>query len=52
MPTTDEDENLECVKMSQATKKKALGDKKYKKINADAEQCHRDKLKATIGIDE
>ena len=51
MPTTDPLKNLEYVK-SQAKKKDALGVKEYNKINADAEQRHRDKLKATIGTEE
>ncbi len=33
-------------------KKETLGAEAYHKINADTEQKHRDKLKATIGIDE
>ena len=52
MPTTDPLKNLEYVKKSQAKKKDALGVKEYNKINADAEQRHRDKLKATIGTEE
>ena len=52
MPTTDPLKNLEYVKKSQAKKKDALGVKEYNKINADAEQRHRDKLKARIGTEE
>ncbi len=52
MPTTDLIKNLEYVKKSQAKKKEALGIVGYNKINADAEQRHRNKLKSTIGIDE
>ena len=43
---------MEYVKTSQAKQKDALGVKEYNKINADAEQRHRDKLKATIGTEE
>ena len=52
MPTTDPKKNLEYVKKSQARKKDVLGLTEYNKINADTEQKHRDKLKATMGIDE
>ncbi len=52
MPTTDKDKNLEYVKKSQAKKKEVLGIVGYNKINANAEQRHRDKLKLTMGIDE
>jgi hypothetical protein len=52
MPTTDKDKNLEYVKKSQAKKKEALGVKEYNKINADAEQRHRDKLKVKLGQEE
>ena len=49
MPTTDPKKNLEYVKKSQARKKDVLGLTEYNKINADTEQKHRDKLKATMG---
>ena len=52
MPTRDPEKNLEYVKKSQARKKDVLGLTEYNKINADTEQKHRDKLKATMGIDE
>ena len=52
MPTTDPKKNLEYVKKSQARRKDVLGLTEYNKINADTEQKHRDKLKATMGIDE
>ena len=52
MPTRDPQKNLEYVKKSQARKKDMLGLTEYNKINADTEQKHRDKLKATMGIDE
>ena len=52
MPTRDPEKNLEYVKKSQARKKNVLGLTEYNKINADTEQKHRDKLKATMGIDE
>jgi hypothetical protein len=52
MPTRDPQKNLEYVKKSQARKKDVLGLTEYNKINADTEQKHRDKLKATMGIDE
>ena len=52
MPTIDKDKNLEYVKKSQAKKREALGIVGYNKINAETEQKHRDKLKATIGADE
>ncbi len=52
MQTTDKGKNLEYVKKSQAKKKEALGIVGYNKINADAEQRHRDKLKSTMGYDE
>ena len=52
MPTRDPVKNLEYVKKSQARKKDILGLIEYNKINADTEQKHRDKLKATMGIDE
>ena len=52
MPTKDPVKNLEYVKKSQARKKEALGLTEYNRINADTEQKHRDKLKATMGIDE
>ena len=52
MPTRDPEKNLEYVKKSQARKKDMLGLTEYNKINADTEQKHRDKLKATMGIDE
>ena len=52
MPTKDPQKNLEYVKKSQARKKEALGLTEYNKINADTEQKHRDKLKATMGVDE
>ena len=49
MPTTDPAKNLEYVKKAQAKKKEALGIVEYNKINAEAEQRHRDKLKSKIG---
>ena len=52
MPTKDPQKNLEYVKKSQARKKEALGLTEYNRITADTEQKHRDKLKATMGIDE
>ena len=52
MVTKDPVKNLEYVKKSQARKKEALGLTEYNRINADTEQKHRDKLKATMGIDE
>jgi hypothetical protein len=52
MPTTDPAKNVEYVKRSQAKKKETFGDKEYNRIDADAEQRHRDKLKAKIGEDE
>ena len=52
MPTTDPTKNLEYVKRSQEKKKEALGVVEYNKINANAEQRHRDKLKTKIGEDQ
>jgi len=52
MPTTDPAKNVEYVKKSQAKKKETLGTVEYNKINANAEQRHRDKLKTKIGEDE
>ncbi len=52
MPALDPVKNLEYVKKSQTKKKEILGAEAYNKINADIEQKHRDKLKASIGIDE
>ncbi len=52
MPTLDPVKNLEYVKKSQTKKKEILGAEAYNKINADIEQKQRDKLKASIGIDE
>ncbi len=52
MVTKDPQKNLEFAKKSQARKKEALGLTEYNKINADTEQKHRDKLTATMGIDE
>ena len=52
MPTTDPIKNLEYVKKAQAKKKEALGIVEYNKINANAEQRHRDKLKSKIGEEE
>ena len=52
MPTTDPAKNVEYVKRSQAKKKDALGAVEYNKINANAEQRHRDKLKTKIGEDQ
>ena len=49
MPTLDPVKNLEYVKKSQAKKKEELGAEAYNRINADVEQKHRNKLKATIG---
>ena len=46
MPTTDPAKNVEYFKRSQAKKKEVLGETEYNRINADAEQRHRDKLKA------
>jgi hypothetical protein len=47
MPTTDPVKNLEYVKKSQTKKTETLGVDAYNKINADIEQKHREKLKAT-----
>ena len=52
MPTTDPAKNVEYVKKSQAKKKETLGTVEYNKINANAEQRHRDKLKTKIGEEE
>ena len=52
MPTTDPAKNVEYVKKSQAKKKETLGTVEYNKINASAEQRHRDKLKTKIGDEE
>ena len=52
MPTIDPVKNVEYVKRSQAKKKEALGEVEYNKINANAEQRHRDKLKTKIGEDQ
>ena len=52
MPTIDPSKNVEYVKRSQAKKKDALGAVEYNKINANAEQRHRDKLKTKIGEDQ
>jgi hypothetical protein len=52
MPTTDPAKNVEYAKKSQAKKKETIGKDAYNKINADAKQRHRDKLKAKIGEDE
>ena len=52
MPTTDPIKNLEYVKKSQMKKKETLGAESYNDMNADIEQKHRDKLTATMGIDE
>ena len=52
MPTTDPAKNVEYVKRAQAKKKETVGKDAYNKINADAEQRHRDKIKAKIGEDE
>ena len=52
MPTIDPVKNVEYVKRSQAKKKEALGEVEYNKINANAEQRHRDKLKTKIGEEE
>ena len=52
MPTTDPAKNVEYVKKSQAKKKETLGTVEYNKINANAEQRHRDKLKSKIGKDD
>ena len=52
MVTKDKAKNVEYMKKSQAKKKEALGLTKYNRINADTEQKHRKKLKATMGIDE
>ena len=52
MPTTDPIKNVEYVKKSQAKKKEALGVVEYNKINANAEQRHRNKLKSEIGEEE
>ena len=49
MPTLDPVKNLEYVKKSQAKKKEELGAEAYNRINADVEQKHRNKLKATMG---
>jgi hypothetical protein len=52
MPTTDPAKNVEYVKRAQAKKKETVGKYAYNRINADAEQRHRDKIKAKIGEDE
>ncbi len=52
MTTTDPIKKLEYVKKSQMKKKEILGAEAYNKINADAEQKQRDKLKSAIAIDE
>jgi hypothetical protein len=52
MPRTDPAKNVEYVKLSQAKKKEISGEKEYNRLNADAEQQDRDKLKAKIGEDE
>lgn len=52
MPTVDPVKNIEYVKRSQLKKKEALGVEEYNKINANAEQRHRDKLKTKIGEDQ
>jgi hypothetical protein len=52
MVTKDPQKNLEYVKKSQARKKDVLRLTEYNKINADTEQKLRDKLKATMGIEE
>ncbi len=52
MPTTDPAKNVEYVKRSQAKKKETVGKDTHDKINADAEQRHRDKLKVKIGEDK
>ena len=52
MPTVDPVKNIEYVKRSQLKKKEALGVEEYNKINANAEQRHRDKLKTKIGEEE
>ncbi len=48
MPITDPIKILEYVKKLQIKKKDALGAEAYNKINADAEQTHRRKFKATM----
>ena len=45
MPTIDPSKNVEYVKRSQAKKKETIGAVEYNKINANAEQRHRDKKK-------
>ncbi len=52
MPTLHPVKNLEYVKESQTKKREILGVDAYNTISADVEQKHRDKLKATIGINE
>jgi hypothetical protein len=52
MPTTDPAKNVGYAKRAQAKKKEAVGKDTYNRINADAEQRHRDKVKAKIGEDE
>ena len=52
MPTIDPSKNVEYVKRSQAKKKETIGAVEYNKINANAEQRHRDKVKTKIGEDE
>jgi hypothetical protein len=49
MPTIDPVKNLEYVKKSQAKKKEELGAKAFNRINADVEQIHNNKSKATMG---
>ena len=52
MPTIDPAKNVEYVMKSQAKRKEKIGAVEYNKINANAEQRHRDKLKTKIGEDE
>ena len=52
MPTTDPEKNLIYVKKSQAKRKSKIGEEEYNKINAEAEQRHRDKLKSKLGTEE
>ncbi len=51
MPTTDPEKNLKYVKKSQATRKTKLGGEEYNRINAEAEQRQRDKLKSKLGTE-
>jgi hypothetical protein len=52
MTKTNPIKKLEYVKKLQIKKKETLGAEAYNKINADAEQKHRDKLKTAFAIHE